>query len=98
MRLRPLPEPMLARPGDLSRRGDYAFEVKWDGFRAIVSTEDRFEIRSRRGWSMTELLPELAGLPAGPFSTENWWRSAATAGRVSRCSRRACCIDAERSR
>lgn len=30
---------MLARAGDLPR-GDYAYEVKWDGFRAIVSTED----------------------------------------------------------
>jgi bifunctional non-homologous end joining protein LigD len=40
--------------------GDYAFEVKWDGFRAVVSTEDGFRVRSRRGWSMAALIPELA--------------------------------------
>src|SRR2546421_2264307 len=59
-----LPEPMLARPDRLPR-GDFAFEVKWDGFRAIVSTEDGLAVRSRRGWSMSERLPELAGLPSG---------------------------------
>src|SRR5919204_3584105 len=55
---------MLARP-DALPRGDYAFEVKWDGFRALVSTEEGLEVRSRRGWGMGERLPELAGLPAG---------------------------------
>ena len=60
----PLPQPMLARPDRLPR-GDYAYEVKWDGFRAIVSTEDGLEVRSRRGWSMAERVPELAGLPSG---------------------------------
>jgi bifunctional non-homologous end joining protein LigD len=55
---------MLARPDRLPR-GDFAFEVKWDGFRAIVSTEDGLAVRSRRGWSMSERLPELAGLPSG---------------------------------
>ena len=35
------------------------------GFRAIVSTEAALEVRSRRGWSMAERLPELARLPAG---------------------------------
>jgi ATP-dependent DNA ligase len=34
-----LPEPMLARPDRLPR-GDYSYEVKWDGFRAIVATEN----------------------------------------------------------
>jgi ATP-dependent DNA ligase len=29
---------MLARPDRLPL-GDYSYEVKWDGFRAIVSTE-----------------------------------------------------------
>jgi bifunctional non-homologous end joining protein LigD len=55
---------MLARPGPLPH-GDYAFEVKWDGFRAIVSTEDGLEVRSRSGWSMGERLPELRRLPTG---------------------------------
>ena len=30
---------MLAPSGRLPTSGDYAYEVKWDGFRAIVSTE-----------------------------------------------------------
>ena len=48
-----LPEPMLARSGRLPASGDYAYEVKWDGFRAIVSTEGALRVRSRRGWDMT---------------------------------------------
>jgi bifunctional non-homologous end joining protein LigD len=34
-------------------------------FPAIVATEDGVQVRSRRGWSMTELVPELDGLPRG---------------------------------
>jgi ATP-dependent DNA ligase len=30
---------MLARGGALPTRGDWAYEVKWDGLRALVSTE-----------------------------------------------------------
>lgn len=58
-----LPAAMLARPGDLPLRG-CAYEVKWDGFRALVSTEDGLDVRSRRGWAMAELVPELGALPA----------------------------------
>jgi ATP-dependent DNA ligase len=54
---------MLARSGPLPTRGDWAFEVKWDSFRAIVSTEGSLRVRSRRGWNMTEFLPELDSLP-----------------------------------
>jgi bifunctional non-homologous end joining protein LigD len=54
---------MLARSGSIPTRGDWAFEVKWDGFRAIVLTESGLCVRSRRGWDMTELLPELSALP-----------------------------------
>src|SRR5207247_2182519 len=52
---------MRAHP-DALPRGDYAFEVKWDGFRAIVSTKDGLQVRSRRGWNMPKLVPELDGL------------------------------------
>ena len=55
---------MLSRPGPLPSGSGWSFEVKWDGFRALVSTEDGLRLRSRRGWNMTELLPELRGLPA----------------------------------
>src|SRR4051812_3449449 len=62
---------MLARSGSLPSHGTYSYEVKWDGFRAIVSTESGLRIRSRRGWDMTELLPELASFPAfGTFDGE----------------------------
>ena len=30
---------MLARAARLPTSGDFAYEVKWDGFRAVVSTE-----------------------------------------------------------
>jgi bifunctional non-homologous end joining protein LigD len=56
---------MLTRPADLPLGPGYAFEVKWDGFRALVSTLDGLRVRSRRGWDMTERLPELARLPEG---------------------------------
>ena len=58
-----LPEPMLARSGRLPTSGDYAYELKWDGFRAIVSTEGPLRVRSRRGWDMTEHVGFLAELP-----------------------------------
>ena len=54
---------MLSRPGPLPSRDGYAYEVKWDGFRPIVSTTGGLRVRSRRGWNMTELVPELADLP-----------------------------------
>src|SRR5690242_2989814 len=59
----PLPAPMLARSGRLPTDSGYAFELKWDGFRALVRTGDDFRVRSRGGWNMTELLPELRELP-----------------------------------
>jgi ATP dependent DNA ligase domain len=54
---------MLVRSGQLQTSGDYAYEVKWDGFRAVVSTEGALRVRSRRGWDMTEHVPFLAQLP-----------------------------------
>ena len=56
---------MLSRPGPLPSGSGWSFELKWDGFRALVSTEDGLRVRSRRGWNMTAMLPELRGLPAG---------------------------------
>jgi ATP-dependent DNA ligase len=47
------------------------FEPKWDGFRAIVRTGEDFAVRSRRGWPITDLLPEFASLPIrGVFDGE----------------------------
>jgi hypothetical protein len=51
--------------------GHYAFELKWDGFRALVGRNVDFRVRSRRGWNMTPLIPELADLPVhGVFDGE----------------------------
>jgi bifunctional non-homologous end joining protein LigD len=62
---------MLARSGSLPTRGRYAFELKWDGFRCLLSTENGLRARSRRGWDMTDLLPELSSFPAfGTFDGE----------------------------
>src|SRR3954467_686849 len=58
---------MLARSGSLPTRGRWAYEVKWDGFRAIVRAGDDYRVRSRRGWDMTELVPELQALPSGVY-------------------------------
>ena len=48
-----LPAPVLSRPGPVPDGPGWSFEPKWDGFRAIVSTEDGIRVRSRRGWNMT---------------------------------------------
>jgi bifunctional non-homologous end joining protein LigD len=54
---------MLARSGRLPTSGNYAYELKRDGFRAIVSTEGPLRVRSRRGWDMTPHVGFLAELP-----------------------------------
>ena len=56
---------MLSRPGPLPSGSGWSFELKWDGFRAVVSTEHSLTVRSRRGWNMTAVLPELRALPGG---------------------------------
>ena len=60
-----LPEPMLARSGPIPTGPGWRFEPKLDGFRCLVCTHGGFRARSRRGWNMTPLLPELEqALPA----------------------------------
>src|SRR5215210_1146771 len=54
---------MLARSGRLPVLGGFSYEVKWDGFRAIVSTEGSLRVRNRPGWDMTPQLRFLAQLP-----------------------------------
>jgi bifunctional non-homologous end joining protein LigD len=62
---------MLARSGPIPTRGEYSYEVKWDGFRCLLSTENRMRALSRRRWDMTDLLPELASFPVfGTFDGE----------------------------
>lgn len=55
---------MLARPGTMPRDEEHwAFEVKWDGVRAIVSvTAEGLRLRSRNGKEITPRYPELQPL------------------------------------
>ena len=61
---------MLARSGPLPLRAGSVFEPKWDGVRCLARTGTDMQIRSRRGWNMTELVPELTGMPAGVYDGE----------------------------
>ena len=58
--------PMLATPGtvvDVTTGADWAFEMKWDGVRAIATvTPDGVQLTSRNGNDMTLLYPELSDL------------------------------------
>ena len=64
-------DPMLATSGPLPPDEErWAFEPKWDGFRAIVHSDGRrLRVMSRRGTDLAGRLPELAPLagclPAG---------------------------------
>jgi ATP-dependent DNA ligase len=52
---------MLASPGTLPTGSTWSFELKWDGFRALVSTEEGLRVRSRRGWNMTPCFSRSSG-------------------------------------
>jgi ATP-dependent DNA ligase len=41
---------MLSRPGPLPSGSGWSFELKWDGFRAIVSTEGAAPQGEARQW------------------------------------------------
>jgi bifunctional non-homologous end joining protein LigD len=57
-------EPMLAKPGTLpGRPEDWAFEVKWDGVRAMIhSRPGRLHLFSRAGNDITPAYPELRAI------------------------------------
>jgi bifunctional non-homologous end joining protein LigD len=59
--------PMLAATGPLpADSAKWAYEVKWDGFRALVRASPAgVTITSRNGHDMTSRYPELAGLSGG---------------------------------
>ncbi len=60
--------PMLASPGAVGELGDtaaWAFEMKWDGIRAIAEVRDgAVTLMSRNGVDITASYPELEGIPA----------------------------------
>ncbi|MDQ3986860.1 MAG: hypothetical protein M3280_10255 [Actinomycetota bacterium] len=62
--------PMLVTSGPPRPDNDrYAFEVKWDGFRALVEAEPSgIKIWSRNGHDMTSRYPELQGMAAAVTS------------------------------
>jgi bifunctional non-homologous end joining protein LigD len=54
---------MLASSGPLpAADGRWAYEPKWDGFRAVVHVDGRVRVWSRRGSDLTGRFPEVAGL------------------------------------
>lgn len=56
-------DPMLATSGQLPPDdGRWAYEPKWDGFRAIVHVNGRAVVWSRRGTDLTDRFPEVAEL------------------------------------
>ena len=57
-------EPMLASPSTLpAEESQWAFEVKWDGVRAITHSQPgRIQLLSRKGNEITGAYPELRAL------------------------------------
>ena len=62
----PMPEriePMLAKSGPLPKGGDWAYEIKWDGVRAIgYAGGGRLRLESRNSKNITPRYPELRPL------------------------------------
>lgn len=55
-------KPMLAKASREIPEGDFLYEPKWDGFRALVFRDgDEVEITSRNTKSLTRYFPELLG-------------------------------------
>ena len=70
--------PMLAQPEDEVPIGEYAYELKWDGIRAIIVVKDgKPRIQSRSGRAITSQFPELQesgfGSHEGTFDGEIIW-------------------------
>ena len=62
-----LPTPMLATAGTVAELGntdDWAFEMKWDGIRAIAQVSDHgVRLVSRNGIELTAAYPDLDAIP-----------------------------------
>ena len=60
--VKPPIEPMLAKLADELPAGDYLYEPKWDGFRAIVFRgEDEVYLQSRDSRPLDRYFPDLYG-------------------------------------
>lgn len=99
-----LPAPMLPTAGRLPTATGWAYELKWDGIRAVLGSEGgRLLVRSRHGTDLTEKFPELGPLagilgPGGILDGEivvfdgerpDW---GATVGRLRATPRRAAAL------
>ena len=62
--LPPTVPPMLATAGPVPRGPGWAFEMKWDGVRAVVAVANQVRAISRNNRDITPSYPELAGLPS----------------------------------
>ncbi len=59
--------PMLATAGPVPQGDRWAYEIKFDGIRAVAATRDgRLRLRSRNDKDLTAGYPELSGLDIGP--------------------------------
>jgi ATP-dependent DNA ligase len=56
---------MVSRAGSLPTGEGWSSEPKYDGFRAVISTEREIRVRSRRGWEMGPFVRELQHLAKG---------------------------------
>jgi bifunctional non-homologous end joining protein LigD len=59
----PIIPPMLASSGAVpGNPSAWSWEVKWDGWRALVYVGEGIKVRTRTGREVSDSLPELAGL------------------------------------
>ena len=64
-------KPMLATSGKLPETGDWAYEIKWDGVRALAYVDgDSLHLESRNLLDITGRYPELVGLPSAVTASE----------------------------
>ena len=65
------PEPMLAAPAEAPpSHGSYLYEVKWDGFRALITVDEgRVTIHTRRQRDVTACFPDLVAAAADLHTT-----------------------------
>ena len=86
---RSLPRPMLATTGPLPRAGeaaDWAFEMKWDGMRAVAEAgPGGWRLTSRSGRDVTAYMSEAQAEGVARFSSRDSPRWARTSSGEAYC-------------